>query len=192
MKPKIKNAPARALESLNLSWSAVNSQGKFAPFFSGHDPRVAVPEIDAVNERDDDRRMCRVRGRGVRSRSGHRRSEIRRIEHEGFLSLSGGQAITGASFTPGSHRRDAGQRRGVGVVCISCPRRARPTLLLRKEESLSCRCPTRDDSAFDRSVGRTTTKNAIIARATKAATDRIFRFSFLTRRVALYCISLAR
>jgi len=52
-------------------------RASFFPGASGYDPRVAVPEIEAAHERDDDRRRCRVRGRGVRSRSGHRRPETR-------------------------------------------------------------------------------------------------------------------
>ena len=37
-----KNTHARALESLNLSWSAVNSQGKFAPVFSHVHPGTTL------------------------------------------------------------------------------------------------------------------------------------------------------
>ena len=42
VKNENKNTHARALESLDLSWSAVNSQGKFAPVFSQVHPGTTL------------------------------------------------------------------------------------------------------------------------------------------------------
>ena len=63
-------------------------------------------------------------------------------------------------------------RAALDRLCSCAKRRGRP----------ACHCPTRDDGAFDRSVGRTTTNNKTkIERATKAATVRIFSFPSSTR-----------
>jgi len=74
-------------------------------------------------------------------------------------------------------------RAALDRICSCAKRRGRP----------ACHCPTRDDSAFDRSVGRTMTNNKTkIERATKAATVRIFSIPSSTRSFSLRYILPAK